>query len=84
MSAGIGWIANILILHESETLAILHSYAVTGPYSVIGLREDRRQACHGDGHETDQDGHDAKSALDGHAVDFSDGSGRVRYGLSGT
>jgi hypothetical protein len=27
--------------------------------------QDRRQARHGDGHETDQDGHNAKSALDG-------------------
>jgi hypothetical protein len=45
---------------------------------------DRRQARHGDDHETDQDGHDAKSTLDGYAVDFSDGSGSVRYGPSGT
>jgi hypothetical protein len=53
--------------------------------SSSGHRSSRRPSPspHGDGHETDQDGHDAKSALDGHAVDFSDGSGRVRYGPSG-
>jgi hypothetical protein len=40
--------------------------------------ETTAKARHGDGHETDKGGYDAKSALDGHAVDFSDGSGRVR------
>jgi hypothetical protein len=39
MSAGIGWITNTLILHEPETLAILHSYAVTGPGSTPHIEE---------------------------------------------